>query len=116
MNKKIIEKINEEQEKEISGGYVSDDWTPKYSYAYDRLEIKHIKNSLAPDEYFLKNKKLPWKFAIAAANGFLHSDKLYLGPNADATPESVMKTYNDLVNELNQGKNDMLRNIRNEYK
>ena len=87
--KNKIKKVSKKQTLSIAGGYAGEDWAPGYQYIYDRLGIKHIKNTLSSDEYFLEGERIPWKFVCAVTNGFLGASKYYLAP----TKKQPRKAY-----------------------
>ncbi len=95
-----IKKINEEQIAVIAGG------TPGQEYIYDRLGIKHINHKGSYDEYFLEGERIPWKFVCAVSNAWLGLDKYYLGPDLNATPESILNDFSDLKTKMQSGEAD----------
>lgn len=98
--KNKIKKVSDEQIKIVAGG------SPGQEYIYDRLGIKHIHHAGSYDEYFIGEERIPWKYACALSNAWLGLDKYYLGPDLNATPESILNDFSDLKSKIQKGEGD----------
>jgi len=74
MNDKI-QNITELESKEVSGGYMGRDWSPKYTRIYEKLGIEHQQNALDYDEYFLEGTRIPKSFVYDVAKSYFSEKK-----------------------------------------
>ena len=114
-NQNKIEKLlNDLKLEQVSGGFVGRDWNKKDASIYDELGIKHNRNALKKDTYYVSNTKVPKKFVYALVDKYKNGEKegvknlaqelqdlildLENGKDIGATPEEV---YNDLDEMFN---------------
>lgn len=68
-NQNKIEKLlNDLKLEQVSGGYVGSDWNEEDASIYEKLGIRHYRNLLRKDTYYIGDIKVPKNFVYVMAH------------------------------------------------